>query len=133
MIYDLRNNLVHGVSVKPGSTNDVTGAGVDMNNTDATVHAIFTLGDATGSPTSYAQAYKLQESDTSGGTYTDIPGATASLADAVPGTNNGNVTVIRTALRSKRWVRAFVDVTITGGSTPTVPVTVTIHGLKKVL
>lgn len=75
-------------------------------------------GAATGSPTSYTLAAKLQDSATSGGTYADITGAaiTALTAD--------NTVALKAVDLSgaKAFIRMVVTVTFVGGTSPTLPV-----------
>jgi hypothetical protein len=68
-------------------------------------------------------AVALTESDTSGGTYTAITGATASI------TATGTSAYISTPQRTKRWVRAELTL---GGTTPSFLGTVFIFGRKKI-
>ncbi len=73
------------------------------------------VGAATGEPSSFSIVYRLLECDTSGGTYTAVSGATVTVTAAgvaAFGFNPGSV---------KRYIKVGRTVTITGGSSPTVP------------
>jgi hypothetical protein len=119
-----------GVSHKPGTAlsggSANNGAGVDMGGGVGNVVGLFLTGDNTGSPTSVALAYKLQESDDNS-TFTDISGATASLA-ASASANNSVATYIVTGKRSKRYVRAVATPTFVGGTSPTQPIASYVFG-----
>ena len=72
-------------------------------------------GAATGSPSSFSIVYRLLECATSGGTYTAVTGATVTVDAAgvaeIPFDPKGRL----------RYLKVGRTVTITGGSSPTVP------------
>lgn len=98
-INDLKNALVFAdvatfiPSVFAATAN---GAAVDMVNADGNCFAILVLGVATALT---SLDMKMQESDTSGGTYTDIPLAT------FPQQTTGSHTLVINFKRTKRFVR----------------------------
>ena len=91
-------------------TTSANGSGIDTQGYDEVV-ALLDVGAVSG--TTPTLDLKLQESDTSGGTYTDIPGATIPTVT----TSNHALTVsYRTAGGGrKRFVRAVATI---GGTTP---------------
>lgn len=89
-------------------TASANGTGVDVTKYEGTVMAVLDVGTVTGtSPTLDA---KLQESDTLGGTYTDIPGAAfAQVAGAAQ-------SLVRVDVDGrKKFIRAAVTI---GGTSP---------------
>lgn len=95
----------------------LVGAAVDTKGFESAVLAVST-GAATGTPSALAVDVKLQECDTSGGSYSDVADAAISQITAV--NTDGRVSVKLTGL--KRYVKAVATVAFTGGSTPTVGV-----------
>lgn len=129
--HDIGNNVVGGLSVKPGTTASANGDWVDMGLSVGNTNAALILGSATGAPTSYLATMKLQEADDSSGTgVADISGATVTVADAAPATNDKTVTYVNTGIRSKRWVRTVTTITHTAGTSPTLPHATLIQALK---
>lgn len=118
-IYDLRNHVGGGVSIQPGTALSgsaaVNGDWVDCAALEGPVHGQFAVGTATGSPSAFSVACKLQEADTSGGSGSQDLATQTTLALTANKTN-GFVQGIRT----KRYVRAVATPTFTGGSSPAV-------------
>lgn len=83
------------------------------------VLTVVQTGAATGTPTSYTVDAKIQESATSGGTYTDVVGATITqiTADSQKAEIYWNPKKL-----TKRFFRLLVTTAFTGGTSPTVPV-----------
>lgn len=92
------------------------------------MHAFFLTGNA-GDGSTLIQ-FKLQESDTSGGSYTDIADGVNTALAASATANDNLVVVISAAKRSKRYVKAVV--VTSGGGTPSVPVAAFVMGRKKI-
>lgn len=88
---------------------DANGTGVDVSALEG--HAIAVLEAANVSGTTPTLDVKLQESDTVGGTYTDIAGAAFTQVTTVAGIQKLALEIQAT----KKFVRAVVDV---GGTSP---------------
>lgn len=73
------------------------------------------IGAATGTPDSFSVVTRLLECDTSGGSYTAVTGATVTQTAAGVSSFAFNPASV------KRYVKVGRTVTITGGTTPTVP------------
>ncbi len=117
---DLLNTWIRGQSIVPQvATSTVTGTGVDLDNTIA-VFAELQVGTVSG--TTPTLDVKLQESDTSGGTYTDIPGA--AIAQVTASTKIDGID----AKRTKRWFRALATI---AGTTPSFALSVSLWGNKR--
>jgi len=131
-LIDLENTTLLGASIVPGTTisTDTTtsGSAVDCQTTEGPIHGVFLTGNAGDASTTIQ--FKLQESDTSGGSYTDIAdGVNTALAGSATA-NDNLVTIISATKRSKRYVKAVV--VTAGGGTPSVPVAACIVGRKKI-
>lgn len=75
----------------------------------------FMVGAATGTPDSYSVACKVQSCATSGGSYADVSGATATLsADG----KHAQVRVEGLGLNTSRYIKVSMTPTLTGGSSP---------------
>lgn len=119
-----RNNIGAYIAaqgnIKPQSLSGATpaeGDALDRQNFGSCV-LLAQVGDATGSPTSYAVTVKLQESDTTtGGDFTDVAGKSFVL-DA-----DGESADLDVDLRTlKRYIRLVATPAFTGGTSPTVSV-----------
>lgn len=123
-INDFKNNVVapNGTnSIEPKSLTVTTnGAAVDLVDSDNQCSATLHIGAVTG--TSPTLDVKIQESATSGGTYTDIAGATFAQQTA------SNKWLSINFKRSLRFGRA---VAILAGTTPNFTMAVVILGQKK--
>jgi hypothetical protein len=124
-LVDLEAALVGDASIRPTAalTADTNGTGIDLSLTDGPVHAIVIAGVTDFASLDEVYAIRLEESDTSGGTYTAISGATAAI------TATATCALISTGFRSKRWVRAVLDVS---GTTPSIFLTVYVCGRRKI-
>lgn len=124
-LVDLKNAAVGDASIRPQAalTASANGGGVDFLNADGPVTLIATAGATDFASTDETYVLKLQESDTSGGTYTDISGATVSITAA------NTTKYVATQLRTKRWVRAVVTI---GGTTPSILLTALVLARKKI-
>lgn len=123
-INDLKNNLVFPAGaqsiVPQTATATVTGAAVDLVDADGPCFAALLVGAVSG--TSPALDVKVQESATSGGTYTDIAGATFAQVTA------SSKTAFINFKRSLRFARAVATI---AGTTPSFACAVAILGAKK--
>jgi len=119
---DIKNNYVQGASIAPQTITVTTNGGaIDLDNT-LEGFAELVVGAVSG--TTPTLDVKVQESDTSGGTYTDIAGATFTQVTAA------NKQQLINFKRSKRWLRAVATV---GGTTPSFALAVSVFGRKKVV
>lgn len=127
---DLAAGLTGAPSQLPGSTalsgtTAANGSAVDCDGMEGPVFGIVAVGTATGSPTSFTVTGKLQESDTSGGTYTDLATQDTAVVSA-----SGTQAIIR-GQRTKRWVRTVVTPAFVGGSSPTAPTAAVVVGFAR--
>ncbi|MBN1253986.1 MAG: hypothetical protein JXA50_01765 [Deltaproteobacteria bacterium] len=116
---DLGNEVKTLMAVKPQNQSGdgaVTGEEVDRLGFENCVIG-FNAGAATGTPSAVAIACKLQECATSGGSFTDISGATVTI-DAESQHKQLNVKLAGV----KRYIKAVMTVAFTGGSSPTIDV-----------
>lgn len=128
---DVKNALEGDVSIVPqnySTAGTKTGAAVDMQLSDGPVHALVMTGDGGDADTNWY--VKLQESDASAGTYTDIDGSTSST---YTGATAGDSLFFATSTnkRTLRYVRAVVVIATTG--TADVDIAVAVLGRKKIL
>jgi len=99
-------------NAKDGVAED--GVGVDRTGFHSAVLA-FNLGAASGTPTSYTAAVKLQESDDNA-SFSDVSGQALALTDADEDTLSLLDAIDLRGL--KQYIRATVTVTFTGGTSP---------------
>lgn len=127
---DLENVAFLAMTVAPqtiATDTTVNGTAVDAGTTDDSLSLVYITGNAGDAST--AIAIKIQESDASGGTYTDVADASASLAASA--TANDNLCgAISTRRRTKQYVRGVV--TTSGGGVPSVPIACHFVGRKKI-
>lgn len=123
-INDLKNNIVMpndgGTFPAAARTTTANGAAQDLVDSAGPCFALLNIGAVTG--TTPTLDIKVQESDTSGGTYTDIPGAT------LPQQNASNKSLAMNFNRTKRFVRGVATI---GGTTPSFTFSFQIFGQKK--
>lgn len=125
-LHDIVNNAFLGDSVTPiARTGSVNGTGIDCTGVDGPINAISYVGAATGSPTSFSVTAKLQESDTSGGTYTDLASQTS------PGAQTAQGILALRGIRTKKYVRVVQTISFVGGSSPAVPTSACLIGQKR--
>ena len=113
----ISDNVLAVKAVDPIAASAVqTSAAIDTMGYN-TAMVVVQNGAATGSPSSYTVDAKIQECDTSGGSYTDITGATATqiVADAKLGTIR--LEGLGTSAR-KRYIKVLVTPALSGGSSP---------------
>jgi hypothetical protein len=121
---DLKNSLVAPdvQTIQPSAlTTTTNGSAIDLILSDGSCFASLHVGAVTG--TTPTLDVKIQESDTSGGTYSDITGAT--FAQQTTATHHLWINF----KRSKRFCRAVATI---GGSSPSFTLAVAIFGGKKV-
>lgn len=116
--FDLKSNIEpklsnHDATLSGTTAN--TGDAVDCANYDGPIYALAQVAAATGTPDSFTVTAKLTESDTSGGTYTDLATQTTGT-DAVLSANN-TAKIIR-GIRTKRYVKVVLTPAFVGGSSP---------------
>lgn len=119
----------NSVSIPPDEAGDgstgVDGAWVDCSSVQGVLQYVAACGAATGSPTSFSQNFSVQEADDSSGTNAQV----VANQDEVTLTADDTVGVGRAHL-TKPYARIRIlaaDDVITGGSSPTVPVTAIIQ------
>lgn len=123
----------NSVSIPPDEAGDgstgVDGAWVDCSNIVGVLQYVAMCGAATGSPTSFSQNFSVQEADDSSGTNAQV----CANQDEVTLTADDSIGVGRAHL-TKPYARIRIlatDDTITGGSSPTVPVAAAIQFRKQ--
>lgn len=115
---EVRTGLAASPQLAPAGT--INGVAIDRLGCYSAVFTVVT-GAIAGAPTSQSVNAKLQHSDTSGGVYTDISGATLSTITA--GNASGEINVDLSS--AKRYVRVVLTVAFVGGTTPTIGVSAT--------
>lgn len=94
----------------------VTGVEIDRKGYDSVVITGLT-GGASGSPTVQSCVFKVQSAATSGGSYSDVSGATVTVsADSSAGEINLDLRNVA------RYIKVVCTITFTGGSTPAIEV-----------
>ena len=129
LINDLENELVAAdgantivPQVMAVASSPLSGAAVDLQDADGSCWAFLHVGAVSTGTTAPTADVKLQESDTSGGTYADISGAAFAQV-----TTASHFKVL-TFKRTKRFVRALATMT---GTVSTVAMACSIVGQKK--
>jgi hypothetical protein len=122
-VYDAIKNVQ---AVDPiAASSAQTSAAIDTQGYNSAV-VVVTNGAATGSPTSYTVDAKVQHSDTSGGTYTDVSGAAITQITA----DNKIATIRLEGLGGasvKRFIKVVVTPALTGGTSPKALIAATVH------
>lgn len=118
--FDIKNQLGGGPSQLPGSTalsgtTAANGSSVDCDGMEGPVVLAVLTGAATGTPTSFSIAAKLQESDDGSTGWADL--ASQETLSVTAGSSLGKLRGIRT----KRYLRSVLTPAFVGGSSPTVP------------
>lgn len=131
-LIDLANQLVCDASIRPQAalTSTTNGGGIDMQLADGPVHLLVTIGVSDFSSGDEKMIVKLQESDTSGGTYSDIAGVPSVTWDAAASDTQNTSKFVSTNQRAKRWVRAVATIS---GTTPSFFTTALVASQKKIL
>lgn len=106
-------------ALKNATSETITSAAIDRQNFGSCVLA-HAAGAAAGAPTAVAVTTKLQHSDTTtSGDFVDFdPSITAPALDAESETGRVDVDLSS----AKRYIRTVTVVTLTGGTSPTLPV-----------
>jgi hypothetical protein len=121
---DFKNNIkdnATGNSIRPQTaTSTVTGQPVDLQETDGQCFALLNVGAVSG--TSPTLDVKVQESATSGGTYTDVPDAAFTQITAA------NKSALINFRRTKRFCRLLATI---GGTSPSFALSGGVYGVKK--
>jgi hypothetical protein len=129
---DLKNTTLLGYSIVPGTTisSDTTtsGTAVDCLLVEGPMTAFFLTGNA-GDGSTLIQ-FKVQESDTSGGSYTDVTDGVLTARAASATLNDNLVIPITFAKRTKRYLKCVV--VTSGGGTPSVPCAAFVLGRLKI-
>jgi len=101
---ELKSNIKQAVSIKPQTaTSTVTGAAVDTLGYGEGV-ALLEVGAVSG--TTPTLDVKIQECDTSGGTYTDVPGATFTQVTAADNEQKIKLDLKAKSGSRKRYIKA---------------------------
>lgn len=102
-----------------------TSAAIDTKGYNSGV-VVVVNGAATGTPTSYTVDAKVQHSDTSGGSYTDVSGAAITQITA-----DDKIATIRLdglgGASVKRFIKVVVTPALTGGTSPKALIAATVH------
>lgn len=77
---------------------------------------VITNGAATGTPTSYTVDAKVQHCDTSGGSYTDVTGAT--ITQIIADSKIATIRLSGFGTSLKRYIKVVVTPAMTGGTSP---------------
>lgn len=112
----LRDSVLSSRALDPVSASTAqTGIVIDTFGYNT---AMFTVqnGAATGTPSSYTVDAKIQECDTSGGTYVDVSGATITQITA--DSKSATVAVEGLGSSRKRYLKIVVTPALTGGTSP---------------
>ncbi len=122
LLLDIGSQIKSNISAFSGAANSaVTGAAVQRIGEgfryDSGQFTVAT-GAATGSPTGISVAGKLQDSPDGSTNWNDVPGAAITPVIVENGTAKANV-ILRGC---NPYLRAVVTPTLTGGSTPAIPV-----------
>lgn len=106
--------IAKGVApIAQGASEVLSGAIDTFGFNSALIEAI--TGAATGTPTSYSVAVKVTECATSGGSYTDVSGATATLAaDA----KHAQIRVEGLGTSRQRYLKISITPAFVGGTSP---------------
>jgi hypothetical protein len=109
---------VSGVRPKAATAGTEKGPGVDRTNFRS-CKLIGQTGAATGGPSSQSATHKLQHSDTDvDGNYVDFTGG--AIAAHVADNQHSELNIDLSG--AKQWIRAVAVVALSGGSSPTLPV-----------
>ena len=109
------------VTVSTARTASYSGTAFDTIDYDGTGKVVMDVGTVSG--TTPTCDFKLTESDTSGGTYADITGATASQITAT-----GVREIAYDVAKAKRWIKVLGTI---AGTSPSFAVAELFVGFKK--
>lgn len=120
LINDLGFNSLSGVLLPPQSlAASANGAGLDVGLAAHPLSLVAVLGAITG--TAPTLDIRLQESDTAGGTYTDVPGGAFRQIVAA---DAGTMVFAYVKKSTKRFVRAAA---VVAGTTPAILASMTLY------
>ncbi|MCX6756334.1 MAG: hypothetical protein NTX85_03265 [Candidatus Nomurabacteria bacterium] len=112
-VYDGVKSLI---AIRPVNASAVqTSAAIDTQGYNSAMFVIEN-GAATGTPTSYTVDAKVQECDTSGGTYVDIP--SSAITQIVADNKSAQIRVEALNTGRKRFFKLLITPALTGGTTP---------------
>lgn len=106
--------LVKGINPIAQSNSEALSAAIDTLGYNSAVIEVNT-GAATGTPDSYSVACKVQECATSGGTYADVSGATATLA---ADGKHAQIRVEGLGTSRARYLKISMTPSFVGGTSP---------------
>lgn len=115
------------IALLPVASTGATHNGADIDRQGFNVGVFFfQFGAATGSPSPQTGNGKIQDSLVSGSGYADsVAGQFGGVAIAEQTADNKGVSLLVDFRGLKRFVRPVVTTVLTGGSTPTWPISVT--------
>lgn len=114
-VYDAIKAVIGIAPIAQGAS-AATSAAIDTLGYNSALVEVVT-GAATGTPDSYTIPCKVQECATSGGSYTDVTGATATLA---ADGKHAQIRVEGLGTSRQRYLKVVMTPAITGGSSPKV-------------
>ncbi len=116
-VHNLGENVKTGIAVSPQAlaAGDATGVVIDRKGFYGAVFTVL-AGVDSGTPTSFTLDAKIQECDTSGGTYTDVSGAT--LTTITTEDTGGEINVDLNSLQ--RYVKVIITSAFVDGTTPAI-------------
>lgn len=125
-IGDFANQAVVGISIpaQAALTTTTTGSAVDLLLAEGPVTLMVNCGVVDFTTTDETYVFKLTESATSGGTYTDITGATTSV------TATGTTKMVTTTKRTLQFIKVVATL---GGTTPSFLGSAVVLAQKKIL
>ena len=106
--------VVKGIAPIAQAASKVLSAAIDTSGYNSALVEVST-GAATGAPDSYSVACKVTECDTSGGSYADVAGATATLA---ADGKHAQIRVEGLGTSIKRYLKISLTPAFVGGTTP---------------
>jgi hypothetical protein len=120
---NMSKTIYHEIGFRPSvcanATTTVNGVEIDTLGLNADICLVARTGAASGSPSAQSATFKVQESDTSGSGYTDITGWTTA---AITADSTSAKVDCPSAYIKKRYLRIVATVSLTGGSSPALPV-----------
>ena len=112
----VNDNILASIAVAPIAASSVqTSAALDTKGYNS-VQFVVMNGAATGTPSSYTVDAKVQECATSGGSYTDVTGATITQMTADGKTQTIAVEGLGTT--RLRYLKLLITPAMTGGTSP---------------
>lgn len=113
-------DLKYVLAIEPKNSQAATINGNDVDGRGfRSASYLIATGLASGTPTAFSIAYKLQEKELSGDDYADVSGYSGTLAGASDAYEKAVLDV--NLENRKRYTRMVAVLTFTGGSTPAIP------------